>query len=172
MDSKILPSLDLKVGDKKNYNFSFDAKKVTNYMAVSGDTNPIHWNEDYTALTFFKKPIIHGTYLLSMMSGVLGTKFPGKGTVVTSMQVDFLKPVSYGIDTGVNVILILEVTKVKKDKATITFKFIKHKFEQDPEVKVITGSVDVMNVFDITRSKACQTKKTTPIQMKTAQKSQ
>ena len=52
---------------------------IEQFADVSGDTNPIHLDEDYAATTVFKTRIAHGMLTASFISTVLGTKLPGPG---------------------------------------------------------------------------------------------
>jgi 3-hydroxybutyryl-CoA dehydratase len=64
---------DLAVGMEASY-----AKKITNddvlaFADLSGDTNPVHLDDDYAAGTMFKQRIAHGFLTASLFSTVLGT---------------------------------------------------------------------------------------------------
>lgn len=66
---------------------------VEDYARLSGDTNPVHFNGDSS--------IVHGTFLLGLVSSVMGTKCPGPGTKVLELTSKFVSPCP--IDTPVNV---------------------------------------------------------------------
>ena len=46
--------------------FSFTQEQVNEFCKISGDFNPLHWDEDFAATTPFKKPIIHGALIASV----------------------------------------------------------------------------------------------------------
>jgi 3-hydroxybutyryl-CoA dehydratase len=66
------------------------------FAGVSGDTNPVHLNEEFASATPFKGRIAHGMLTASLISTVLGTKLPGPGCVYVSQTMRFLAPVRAG----------------------------------------------------------------------------
>ena len=79
------------------------------FAAVSGDTNPTHLNSDYANDTLFHGVIAHGMWGGALISALLGTNFPGPGTIYVSQDLHFTKPVRIG-DT-----LTVTATVVSKD---------------------------------------------------------
>lgn len=81
------------------------------FAAVSGDTNPAHLNAEYANDTLFHGVIAHGMWGGALISALLGTQFPGPGTIYLEQVLHFTKPVRIG-DT-----LTVTVTVVSKDDA-------------------------------------------------------
>jgi 3-hydroxybutyryl-CoA dehydratase len=106
---------DYYIGQQATITENFTAEKVLSFAQLSGDFNPIHIDEAYSKKTHFKKCIVHGTYVTSVIGTVLGTKLPGLGTVLISQEHNFLKPVFVG-DT---VTLSAEIIEIKTDKKII-----------------------------------------------------
>ena len=77
------------------------------YAKLTGDTNPIHLQGDSS--------IVHGTFLLGLVSGVMGTKCPGEGTKVLQLQSKFLKPCPVGetVEVTVNVLDTRRISKAE-----------------------------------------------------------
>lgn len=69
---------------------------ITLFAGVSGDTNPMHINEDYAKATRFGGRIAHGMLSAGLISAVLGTKLPGPGSVYLSQTLKFRAPVRPG----------------------------------------------------------------------------
>jgi len=72
------------------------AADVRRFAEVSGDSNPVHLDQDYAARSRFKRPIAHGMLSASYISAVLGSKFPGPGTIYLSQNMTFKAPVYIG----------------------------------------------------------------------------
>lgn len=82
-------------------------EEVRNYALLSGDTNPIHLRGSDS--------IVHGTFLLGLVSQVIGTKLPGDGAVVSSLNSRFIKPckVNSGIKVTVSCDRFRKITQMK-----------------------------------------------------------
>ena len=63
------------------HKFSFTQNDVILFAQVSGDNNPLHLDAEFAATTAFKRPIIHGALASSVFSKIMGTEFPGFGSV-------------------------------------------------------------------------------------------
>jgi len=81
------------------------------FAAVSGDTNPAHLDAEYANDTLFHGVIAHGMWGGALISALLGTQFPGPGTIYQDQMLHFVKPVRIG-DT-----LTVTVKVVSKDDA-------------------------------------------------------
>jgi 3-hydroxybutyryl-CoA dehydratase len=75
------------------------------FAGVSGDTNPVHLNEEFAAGTPFHGRIVHGMLTASLISTVLGTKLPGPGCIYISQSMRFLAPVRAGDTVRAEVLL-------------------------------------------------------------------
>ena len=89
------------------------AKTVTEadivlFAGVSGDTNPVHLDEDFARTTIFKGRIAHGMLSAGFISTVFGTKLPGPGCIYLSQSLKFKAPVRIG-DTVVTTATVREV---------------------------------------------------------------
>lgn len=79
------------------------------FAAVSGDTNPAHMDSAYANDTLFHGVIAHGMWSGALVSALLGTQFPGPGTIYLQQDLHFTRPVRIG-DT-----LLVKVTVTAKD---------------------------------------------------------
>jgi acyl dehydratase len=86
----------LAVGQKYHAKFEITPQMVQDFAKVSGDFNPIHLDADFASQTPFKKPIAHGLLTAALMSGIMGGKFPGPGTILIENTMKFLRPVFVG----------------------------------------------------------------------------
>ena len=84
------------VGEEAALSTTFTQEDVENFARLSGDTNPVHLDEDYAQHTRFGGRIIHGMLVASLISSVLGTKLPGPGCIYMSQQLSFRAPARVG----------------------------------------------------------------------------
>ena len=87
---------DLAVGMEARYGKTITDADIVMFAGISGDTNPIHLNEDFAAPTMFKGRIAHGMLSASLISTVLGTRLPGPGAIYVSQNLTFRAPVRIG----------------------------------------------------------------------------
>jgi 3-hydroxybutyryl-CoA dehydratase len=104
---------DLKPGMSASYGKTVGEADIVLFAGVSGDTNPVHLDEDYAKATMFKTRIAHGMLSAGFISTVLGTKLPGPGAIYMSQNLKFKAPVKIG-DTVLATCTVTEVIAEKK----------------------------------------------------------
>jgi 3-hydroxybutyryl-CoA dehydratase len=109
---------DLEVGMNDVFAKTVTEADILAFAGVSGDTNPVHLNQDFAAGTRFKGRIAHGMLSSSFLSTVIGTKLPGPGCIYVAQSLRFKAPVKAG-DTVVAHCTIIDV---KPGKCMIEMK--------------------------------------------------
>ena len=104
---------DLNVGMQATMSRTITETDLRNFSGVSGDTNPMHLNEEFAAETPFGGCIVHGMLTASLISAAVGTKLPGPGCIYLSQTLKFLAPVRVG-DTVYAVVTVRELIPEKK----------------------------------------------------------
>lgn len=84
---------------------------ISAFALISGDVNPAHVDAEYAEGTRFHGVIAHGMFAGALISSVLGTEFPGPGTIYLEQSLHFHLPVRVG-DT-----LTVSVQVLSKDDA-------------------------------------------------------
>lgn len=133
----------MKTGDVYEVEFSFSQEDVAAFAAVSGDYNPIHLDAEYAAQTPFKKPIIHGFLGGSVISRVMGTEFPGEGTIYLSQTMTFRRPMFAG-EIYKAVFTVMEVDE-RRHRARIETTIV----SLEDKKPTLTGEASVMNSLKI-----------------------
>lgn len=87
---------DLKPGMSESFTKTVSERDVTLFGEISGDMNPVHFDEAYARTTIFRGRIAHGVLSLAFLSTVLGMKMPGPGTIFLSQTSRFKAPVRIG----------------------------------------------------------------------------
>ncbi len=87
---------DLEVGMTAVYARTIGPADLVMFAGISGDTNPMHLNEEYAAATMFQGTIAHGFLSSSFISTVIGTRLPGPGCIYVSQSLKFKAPVRPG----------------------------------------------------------------------------
>ena len=100
---------ELRVGHSGRLLRTLSLVDIQAFAAVSGDTNPAHLDAKYANDNLFHGVIAHGMWGGALISALLGTQFPGPGTIYLEQVLHFTKPVHIG-DT-----LTVTATVVSKD---------------------------------------------------------
>ena len=104
---------ELKPGMSSSLEKTVTERDVELFGEVSGDLNPVHFDEQYARKTIFRGRIAHGMISLSYISTVLGMQMPGPGTIFMSAGSRFKGPVRIG-DTVVTTCTVREVVQEKR----------------------------------------------------------
>ncbi|MBA3985964.1 MAG: MaoC family dehydratase [Flavobacteriales bacterium] len=105
----------LEVGQKAEIVKTFTENEVLSFSEMSMDDNPIHFDKNYASKTRFKKRIVQGPFVASLIGGLIGTKLPGPGSIYLNQNTNFVNPLF--IDEEVRV--IIEVISIRADKPVI-----------------------------------------------------
>jgi 3-hydroxybutyryl-CoA dehydratase len=111
---------DLTVGQTASIARTVSEADILAFAGVSGDTNPVHVDQEFAANTAFKGRIAHGILSVAYISTVLGTKLPGPGAIYLSQTAKFKAPVRIG-DT---VVTRVTVTALKPEKRRVTLSTV------------------------------------------------
>jgi 3-hydroxybutyryl-CoA dehydratase len=103
----------LKPGMSESFTKIVSEHDIVLFGEVSGDTNPVHFDEDFAKTTIFKGRIAHGVLTASYISTVLGMKMPGPGTIFMSLTTRFKGPVRIG-DTVTATCTVRDVVPEKR----------------------------------------------------------
>ena len=88
--------MEFTIGQSASITRTVSTQDVEAFARLSGDTNPVHLDEAYAEKTRFGHRIDHGMIALAYISAVLGSHFPGPGTIYLSQKASFKKPVYHG----------------------------------------------------------------------------
>ena len=109
------PFEDIVVGQPARLVRTLTVADIQAFAAVSGDINPAHLDPQYANATLFHGVIGHGMWAGSLISTVLGTVFPGPGTIYLEQNLHFSRPIRVGDTLNVTVTCIAK----HDDKKTV-----------------------------------------------------
>jgi 3-hydroxybutyryl-CoA dehydratase len=104
---------DLKPGMSAEFTKTVSEHDIELFGEVSGDTNPVHFDEAFASTTPFKGRIAHGVLTASYISTVLGMQMPGPGTIFLGLNIRFKAPVRIG-DTVTAICTVRDVIAEKR----------------------------------------------------------
>jgi 3-hydroxybutyryl-CoA dehydratase len=109
---------DISMGQTAEVMHTVTEEDVQTFGNLSGDFNPLHFDDDWAKKTMFGGRIAHGILTASYISTAIGMHLPGPGTIYMSQSMRFLGPVRIG-DT---ITALVEVVKLNDEKQRVTLK--------------------------------------------------
>ena len=100
------------VGDTAELSRRVSAEDIRRFTEISGDRNPLHYDEEAAAASRFGQIVVQGGVTSAILNAVVAERLPGPGTVFLNVTWDFKAPVRPG-DTITGRV---EVTAVREDK--------------------------------------------------------
>ncbi|MDP2794310.1 MAG: bifunctional enoyl-CoA hydratase/phosphate acetyltransferase [Sulfurisoma sp.] len=87
---------EIKIGDSASLTRTMRPEDIQMFAIMSGDINPTHVDPEYARSSMFREVVAHGMWGGMLISNVLGTEFPGPGTVYVDQALHFGAPVRIG----------------------------------------------------------------------------
>jgi acyl dehydratase len=106
------------VGDTASLTRVVEPRDIERFTEISGDRNPLHYDEQAAARTRFGEIVVQGGVTSAILNAVVAERLPGPGTVFLTVSWNFIAPVRPG-DTITGEV---EVTDVRADKPITTLR--------------------------------------------------
>jgi len=87
---------EIRIGDASNLTRTLMPEDVKLFAILTGDINPAVVDPQYAESGMFREVMAHGMWSGSLISTVLGTQFPGPGTILIDQPLHFARPVTIG----------------------------------------------------------------------------
>ncbi len=126
---------DLEVDMKDVFSRTINAADIVLFAGVSGDTNPVHLDEEFASQLKTGGRVAHGMLSASYISTVIGTKLPGPGCLYVGQSLKFRSPVRIG-DTVRAVVTVKSINNSRNRVILDTTCYVGDK-------RVITGEAEV-----------------------------
>lgn len=138
---------EISVGDSSTLQRVLKPEDIKLFAVMSGDVNPAVVDPEFAQSGMFREVVAHGMWSASMISTVLGTQFPGPGTILIDQSLHFDRPVTIG-DT-------ITVTVTVKEK----FEHNKHMMldclcTNQEGLQVVHGHAEILAPTEKIRRKA------------------
>lgn len=125
------------VGQEVSEEKKFEQSEVIAFSEISGDNNPLHLDEEFARNSRFGAPVVHGILVAGLISKIIGTQFPGEGSIYLEQNLRFLKPVY----VGECVVVKVKITDIILDKKIF---LLETNVYNKNEICVLCGSAKVL----------------------------
>jgi acyl dehydratase len=91
-----MAGLDIEVGQTAERSLHLTEQHVEGFAQLSGDRNPLHFDQDFVKNTKFGKLVVQGGLTTGLLHALVAMDMPGPGTVFLSQNWKFTAPVFIG----------------------------------------------------------------------------
>ncbi|MCZ7525300.1 MAG: MaoC family dehydratase [Acidimicrobiia bacterium] len=102
----------MKVGDRARRSRVVATEDIERFTAMTGDRNPLHYDEELAGRTRFGGIIVQGGVTSGLLNALVAEDLPGPGSVFLHVDWSFKAPVRPGDDITAEV----EVLEAREDK--------------------------------------------------------
>ena len=92
--------MNLILGQKAERRITLTPDHVAVYAQLTGDYNPLHFDETFAAGTKFRQLVVQGGLTTGLLHALVAMDMPGPGTVFLSQNWNFTAPVFIGDTNG------------------------------------------------------------------------
>ena len=104
--------MDITIGQQASRTLMLTAEHVKTFAELTGDYNPLHFDEQFAAGTKFGRLVVQGGLMTGLLHALVAMDMPGPGTVFLSQNWQFTAPVYIGDTiTAEAEVLSVHVTK-------------------------------------------------------------
>ncbi len=100
------------IGDRAIRTRTTSMRDVVRFTAMTGDRNPVHYDERVAAATPFGGLVVQGGVTTGLLNAVVAQNLPGPGTVFLETNWRFLK----AVPVGETITATVEIVDVRADK--------------------------------------------------------
>ena len=114
--------MELSVGQRATRSKTVTADDVKTFADLTGDYNPLHFDESFVAKTRFGRLVVQGGLTTGLLHALVAMDMPGPGTVFLNQNWQFTAPVFIGdtITAEAEVLEVHETKPVTKLKIVVT----------------------------------------------------
>ncbi|HEU4919027.1 MAG TPA: MaoC family dehydratase [Candidatus Limnocylindrales bacterium] len=128
------------VGATATWTRTLTAEDVEAYAGLTGDRNPLHFDEAFAAATRAGRLIVHGGLTAGLFNALVAMKLPGPGSVFLHQEWDYPAPAYVG-DT---VTAEAEVIEARADKPITRLRCVARR---DDGTEVLRGECIVYTML-------------------------
>jgi acyl dehydratase len=109
-------------GERAELSRKVEAADIDRFTQISGDRNPLHYDEQAARRSRFGEIIVQGGVISAILNAVVAERLPGPGTVFLNVNWNFLAPVRPGdeIAGAVEVLEARDDKPITKLRTTVT----------------------------------------------------
>ncbi|HEX6387248.1 MAG TPA: MaoC family dehydratase [Anaerolineae bacterium] len=114
--------MNVTIGQRASRMLTLTAEHVMTFAELTGDYNPLHFDEEFAAGTKFGRLVVQGGLTTGLLHALVAMDMPGPGTVFLNQNWQFTGPVYIGdtITAEAEVLSVHETKPVTQLKVRVT----------------------------------------------------
>jgi acyl dehydratase len=124
----------IKVGDTARRSMLVTDEQIDLFARLSGDRNPLHFDEDFARKTKFGRRVVRGGVTAAILDAQVAEDLPGPGSVLMEQHLKYTAPVHPGDTIAAGLVLL----KAREDKPVYT---VAVRVRREDEVSVLEECV-------------------------------
>jgi len=109
---------DLYPGKEFSFEKKISSSDVNMFASLTGDNSPLHMEDEFARERGFKSRVVHGGLLVGCISQLVGVHFPGKNSIIQTLDIKFSHPAYIGDTLKINSI----INQVSESVRTVIIK--------------------------------------------------
>ncbi|MGI6765784.1 MAG: MaoC family dehydratase [Lentihominibacter sp.] len=136
-----------RIGDRASMVKTFTIEDIKSFAELTMDFNGMHMDDELSKRGLFRIPVVHGVFVGSLISSVMGMELPGHGTILQSQDIQYLQPVYPG-DTVTAEVVLAEIEEHDKFYVA-TLEGICHNQDGITVVKAVSKELMLKRLFEV-----------------------
>jgi 3-hydroxybutyryl-CoA dehydratase len=87
---------DIPLGGTESFTVSVTENMMSDFFDITGDSNPLHTDENYAKEKGYKGKVVYGMLTASFLSTLAGVYLPGENSLIHLVEAEFPAPVFIG----------------------------------------------------------------------------
>jgi len=126
----------LVIGQRARRSLDVTDEHIELFARLSGDRNPLHFDEDFARRTRFGRRVVQGGVTAGLLNAIVAQDLPGPGSVFLEQHLRYVAPVRPG-DTITGEV---EVLSLREDKPIVRLAV---RVDRQDAVRVLEGEATV-----------------------------
>jgi len=126
----------LVIGQRARRSLDVTDEHIELFARLSGDRNPLHFDEDFARRTRFGRRVVQGGVTAGLLNAIVAQDLPGPGSVFLEQHLRYVAPVRLG-DTITGEV---EVLSLREDKPIVRLAV---RVDRQDAVRVLEGEATV-----------------------------
>ncbi|HEY3365525.1 MAG TPA: MaoC/PaaZ C-terminal domain-containing protein [Symbiobacteriaceae bacterium] len=127
---------ELAVGQKASFSRRVTKQDVLQYMALTGDLNPLYADSSYAGRTRYEQIIVPANMLAGLTMGAVATVLPGLGSLTHTHCYRLVTPAHIGDE----VVAVMEIVELKPEQRHVLIRYRLHNQEGR---EILAGEMEV-----------------------------